>query len=391
MKTGHLKNPTSLPAACQLHLDEMDSSHDSVGIDVPESLLCRQKGAHLMQNDTLIAVDLAKAVFEVAVSTRPGRIDKGERLSRDKFLGFFVNRPAATVVMEACGSAHFWAKKIQALGHRAVLLPPHQVRPYVLRNKTDKTDVKGMLEAYRNEDIHAVPVKTVEQQTITALHRMRSAWIEKRTATINTLRGLLREWGLVIPVGPKNVIPHAWAFIEDAESGLPDATRHLFAELCHEIRDLERRVKLVERQLEAVAEDMPIVQRLRTIPGIGLITATALVAFICDVQRFASARRLASYLGLTPREHSSALKRRLGGISKRGDMYLRTLLIHGARSALRAASTMKQPDRLRAWALRLREARGYNKAAVALANKMTRIVWALWKRDRDFESIPIAA
>jgi transposase len=365
----------------------MDSCRDSIGIDVPESLLCRLKGAHLMQNDTLIAVDLAKAVFEVAVSHRPGRVDRGERLSRDKFLGFFVNRPKATVVMEACGSAHFWAKKIQALGHHVVLLPPHQVRPYVLRNKTDRTDTKGMLEAYRNDDIYPVPVKTVEQQTITSLHRLRAAWIEKRTATINLLRGLLREYGLIIPLGAKNAVPHAWAFIEDADSGLPDAARPLLAELCHEIRELDQRVKLAEHQLEALAEQMPIVDRLRSIPGIGLLTATALVAFICDVQRFPSGRRLASYLGLTPREHSSALKRHLGGISKRGDIYLRTLLIHGARSALRAATTMKQPDRLRAWALRLRQTRGYNKAAVALANKMARIVWAIWKRDRIFESV----
>jgi transposase len=181
-----------------------------------------------MQNDTLIAVDLAKSVFEIVVSNQPGKVLERHRLSREKFLDFFVNRPAATVIMEACGSAHFWARTIEALGHRVVLLPPHQVRPYVLRNKTDRTDVKGMLEAHRNEDIHPVPIKTIEQQTIASLHRLRSAWMAQRTATINTLRGLLRELGLVIPVGSKNVVPCAWAFVEDADSGIPDVLRRFF-------------------------------------------------------------------------------------------------------------------------------------------------------------------
>src|SRR5579859_829587 len=157
-----------------------------------------------MRNDTMIAVDVAKSVFEIGVSSHPGKIDERHRLSREKFLAFFANRPGATVVMEACGSAHFWARKIEQLGHRVILLPPDRVRSYVLGNKTDRTDVKGILEAARNEDIRPVPIKTIEQQTLVSLHRLRSSWMDERTAKINTIRGLLRELGMFIPIGSQN-------------------------------------------------------------------------------------------------------------------------------------------------------------------------------------------
>jgi len=343
-----------------------------------------------MSNDTRIAVDVAKSVFEVAISDRPGRVSRRERPLRAQFLNFFANQPAATVVMEACGSSHYWARRIESLGHKVVLLPPHHVRPYVRRNKTDRTDAKGILEASRNEDIHPVPVKTVAQQVLTSLHRLRQAWMTERTARINTLRGLLRELGIFIPVGARGVIPAVWAVLEDADCDLPDALRPFFAEACHEIRAIEARIKDVERRLEAMSEELPAVGHLRTIPGIGLLTATALVAFLGDIRRFPSGRHLASYLGLTPREYSSGLKRHLGRISKRGDGYLRTLLIHGARSVLLRAHT-KQPDRLREWAHNLAKTHVHNKATVALANKMARIVWAVWTHQRPFASPSNAA
>ena len=369
----------------------MDSSSDLNGIDVPKSLLASKKEEPIMQNDTLIAVDLAKSVFEIAVSERPGKVTQRCRLPRSRFVSFFSNRPPATVLMEACGSSHHWGRQICALGHRVLLLPPHHVRPYVRGNKTDRTDTKGMLEAFRNEDIHPVPVKSIEQQILVTLHRLRSAWLAERTATINTLRGLLRELGAVIPVGARNVVPHTWALIEDAESVVPDALRVALAGVCEEIRTLEKRIAQIEEQLTALAEQMPEVARLRSIPGVGLLIATAIVAFVGDIQRFPTGRHFASYLGLTPRERSSGSTRRLGRISKRGDVYLRMLLIHGARSTLCHAKRDKQPDRLRAWALGLEKTAGPNKAAVALANKMARILWATWKRQRNFESVPQAA
>jgi transposase len=343
-----------------------------------------------MSNDTRIGVDVAKAVFEVAVSDRPGHVSRRERPTRGQFLAFMAQQPAATVVMEACGSAHHWGRKLQSLGHRVILLPPHHVRPYIRRNKTDRTDAKGILEASRNEEIRPVPVKTVAQQVLTSLHRLRSGWMLERTARLNALRGLLRELGVFIPVGAREVVPTVWGLIEDADSELPDALRAVFAEACREIREIEARVKQVERQLEAVAEQMPAVEHLRTIPGIGLLIATALVALIGDIRRFPSGRHLASYLGLTPREYSSGLKRNLGRISKRGDGYLRTLLIHGARSVL-VHARRQQPDRLREWANNLAKTHVHNKAAVAVANKLTRIVWAVWFHERPFVFIPKAA
>jgi len=174
-----------------------------------------------VQNDTRIGVDIAKSVFEVAVSDRPGRVSRCVRLKRPQFLEFFAQQPAATVFMEACGSAHYWARRIEQLGHRVVLLPPHQVRPYVKRNKTDRTDAKGILEASRNEDIRPVPIKSVPQQVLTSLHRLRQGWMTERTARLNALRGLLRELGVFIPVGAENVVPAVWALIEDADSNLP--------------------------------------------------------------------------------------------------------------------------------------------------------------------------
>jgi transposase len=336
---------------------------------------------------TTIAVDLAKSVFEVAVSPRAGKVTKRQRLSRSQFSRFLAEQAPATVVMEACGTGHFWGREAQARGHQVVLLPPHTVRPYVPRNKTDGADAKGLLEAVRNEEIRPVPVKSVDQHVLAAMHRMRSAWMATRTARLNTLRGLLRELGFTIPVGSRQVVPHVWALVSDAESGVPDTLRPVLAEAAREIGELERRVQEVERSLEAMASQSALVARLRTIPGVGLLTATALVAFVGDIRRFPSGRHLASYLGLTPRESSSGLRRRLGAISKRGDPYLRMLLVHGARSVLcHAKRASREPDRLRRWALGRERARGHNKAAVALANKLARVVWAVWLRERDFQA-----
>jgi transposase len=340
---------------------------------------------------TIIAVDLAKSVFQIAVSEHPGKVAESHRLPRSKFLRFFAERQPAVVLLEACGTAHYWGRQLQGLGHQVLLLPPLAIRPYVSRNKTDRADAKGLLEAHRNEEIYPVPVKSVAQQGLAALHRLRSAWVADRTARINLLRGLLREFGFPLPVGAARVVPQASALLDEPESELPAPLRLALDEVCQEIRDLEARIQTVEKQLALLAAEFPVVERLRSIPGIGLLTATALVAFVGNVERFATSRRFASFLGLTPREHSTGLKRRLGRISKRGDVYLRSLLIHGARSVLVAAKRSRQPDRLRAWALEVEQHRGHNKATVALANKMARIAWAVWRHETSFESRPLSA
>jgi transposase len=261
----------------------------------------------------------------------------------------------------------------------------------VLRNKTDGADAKGLLEAFRNDDLRPVPVKSVDQHVLAALHRLRSAWMATRTARLNTLRGLLRELGFAIPLGARQVVPSVGALVSDADSGLPDALRPVLAEAAREIRELETRVREVERSLETMSRGSEVLVRLRTIPGVGLLTATALVAFVGDVQRFPSGRYFASYLGLTPRETSSGLRRRLGAISKRGDPYLRMLLIHGARAVLwQAKKRTVEGDRLRSWALGRERVRGHNKAAVALANTLARIVWAVWRNEHAFDAAAYA-
>ena len=341
--------------------------------------------------DMTIAMDIAKDIFQIAVSPKPGVVSDKHRVTRKKLLSFFANQPPATVVMEACGSAHHWAREVNKLGHGVVLLPPHVVRPYVQRNKTDQSDAKGMLEAYRNKDIKPVPVKSISQQSITLLHRVRSSWAASRVARINMLRGLLRELGIFIPVGARNVVPRVLELLEDADSPLPDAVRNTLYEVCLEIRDYEQRMRDVEKQLHALSKQIPTVTLLRTVPGIGLLTSTALFAFIGDIQRFRSSRHFAAFLGLTPRLRGSGFALHLGSISKQGDRYLRTLVSHGARSVLLRAKLVKRPDRLRAWALGVYSRRGHNKATIAIANKLARIVWAVWKHNTQFRSYPQAA
>ena len=230
-------------------------------------------------------------------------------------------------------------------------------------------------------------MKSPDQQALAAIHRLRSSWMATRTARLNALRGFAGELGLVIPTGARHVIPHLRAALDDADSVVPNALRPLLAQGLEEIQQLEQRMRLAEKSLESLAENLPAVARLQTIPGVGPLTSTALVAFVGDVQRFPTGRHFASYLGLTPRERSSGKTRLLGAISKRGDPYLRMLLIHGARAVLWRAREKRDPGRLRAWALALEVKRGHNKAAVALANKLARIVWAVWSKDIPFEEV----
>jgi len=334
---------------------------------------------------TTIAVDLAKSVFEVAVSDCPGRVGERQRLSRAALLPFFAQRQPATVLLEACGTAHFWARELEALGHRVRLLPAQHVRRYRQGNKTDRADAKALLEAFRNEEIRPVPVKTPAQQELTVLHRLRAAWHGARTARINTLRGLLREQGVAIPTGAARFVSRALELAGDADSPLGESLRFAAFELVGEIRELERRIAETERRLEALGKQNALVQRLRSVPGIGLLTSTAIAGFVGDLRRFPSGRHFASYLGLTPRERSTGGTRRLGAITKRGDVYLRMLLIHGARAVLAAAAQQREPDSVRSWALAASQRLGHNKATVALANKLARFAWATATQERDFE------
>lgn len=332
---------------------------------------------------TQVAVDLAKSVFEVAVSREAGRIGEQRRLNRLKFRQFLERQEPSEILMEACGTAHYWGRECRALGHRVRLLPAGDVRRYRDGNKTDRTDTKALLEAARNEAIDPVPVKSEEQQAIAALHRIRSGYLRTRTARINAVRGHLREYGVLVPAGARRVVPLVRSALE--QGAVPPALAEVLLELLEEIEELAGRAKCIEKRLEQLTLHMPTTQHLMSVPGIGMLTATALVAFVGDINRFPNCRSFADYLGLTPREYSTGSVRRLGRITKRGNTYLRMLLIHGARSALRAGMMSEEPDDLRAWALDLKTRRGYNVAAVALANKLARVVWRVWRDQRPFE------
>jgi len=342
---------------------------------------------------TLIAVDTAKLVFEIGESDHLSRISRRLRVNRGTFSEYIAKHDKAEFVLEACGGAHYWARQMIAAGHTVRLLPGQYVRAYRQRNKTDRADCRAMLEAARNPDILPVPVKSETHQAIQGLHRCRSAWMETRTARINTLRGLLREFGILLPVGAKKALALLPEALDD--TALPSALRPALCSLLDELRSLQIRIDDVEAHLEAVCQQTPAADHLRDIAGIGLLTATALYASANDARHFRNGRHLASWLGLTPREHSSGNTRRLGSISKKGDRYVRMLLTHGARSVLttaeRAQTAGKPLNNLQRWALALKQRIGFNKATIAVANKLARIAWATWRHGTAFNPDQAAA
>ncbi len=338
---------------------------------------------------TTVAIDLAKNVFELAVADETGKVIERKRLSRAQFMRFFDNRDVDQVVMEACGTAHYWGRWFAERGVAVSLLPAQYVKAYVRRNKTDRADATALLEAAKAPDILPVQVKSVEQQALQSLHRVRQAWMSTRVARINTLRGLCREFGINAPLGAKRGLTELADKISDPAAGVPELIRCTLERMLADIRLIEDNVRGVERELARSVSESQVCERLRRIPGVGLLTATALLGSVADIHRFRNGRRFASWLGLTPKEYSSGSIRRLGGISKRGDKYIRMLLVHGARAIVFTANAAKRGgrplDAFRHWAAEQRTRLGHNKAVVAVANKLARIIWASWSRDRDYD------
>ena len=262
-------------------------------------------------NATTVGVDLAKNVFEIALADERGHIVERQRLSRARFDRFFVNRTACRVLMEACGSAHHHARRLSSQGHEVVLLPAQYVRAYVRRNKTDAADAAALIEAARCPDIRPVPIKSVDQQALQQLHRLRSQWMATRTARLNFLRGCLREFGIGIPAGAQRAIQAVRDALCDPAAAVPVLLHSSLLDLLAEIDSLAQRCQHIDKQLARLTADDPVVERLLQIPGIGPLTATALRASVVNIQRFPSARHFASWVGLTSREHSSGERRRL--------------------------------------------------------------------------------
>lgn len=332
---------------------------------------------------TTIGIDLAKNVFQVHGADEKGKAVLKKQLKRAQMLAFFANLTPCRIGMEACGSAHYWARKLQALGHTVQLIAPQYVKPFVKRNKNDAADAEAICEAMTRPNMPTVPIKNASQQAILSVHRARQGFVKARTAQANQIRGLLAEYGIVIAKGIGHITKRAPEILEDGENDLPGSFRLLIERLVDHLKELDRQVGELEVQIQLWHRDNSASQRLAKIPGIGPMTASATVASVGDARNFKNGRQLAAWLGIVPRQHSTGGKSTLQGISKRGDTYLRTLLIHGARAVIRVAERKPNAD---PWLKSLLARRHKNVAAVALANKNVRTIWALLAHDRDYEA-----
>lgn len=332
---------------------------------------------------TTLGIDLAKNVFQLHGVNEFGKPVLKKQLKREQMAAFLVNLPPCLIGMEACASAHYWARKLQGFGHTVKLMAPQFVKPYVKTNKNDAADAEAICEAVTRPNMRFVPIKNSEQQSVLALHTVRQGFVKARTAQANQIRGLLSEFGLIIPQGIAHIASRVPELIEDASNALPGAFRLLIERLLEHLKGLDEQVKELESQIVKWHRSSELSSKLEGVPGIGPITASALVATIGDAKNFDNGRQVAAWLGLVPRQHSSGGKQNLLGISKRGDIYLRTLLIHGARSVIHWES--RTPDAC-SWVSGVLKRRNKNVAAVALANKNARIVWALLAHDREFRA-----
>ena len=328
-----------------------------------------------------IGIDLAKNVFQVHAVDSRGKVVLRKQFHRNQLAIFFANLSPCLIGMEACGSAHHWARKLESLGHTVKLMAPQFVKPYVKSNKNDAADAEAICEAVSRPSMRYVPIKNVEQQAVLSLHRVRQGFVKARTAQANQIRGLLSEFGIIVPQGIAYVTQRVPQLMEDASHELPESFRGLIDRLLEHLRLLHHQVAEIEVQIQAWHRENALSRRVEQIPGIGYLTASALVASIGDAKNFKNGRQLAAWLGLVPRQHSSGGKQNLLGMSKRGDAYLRTLMIHGARSVIYRVLQKADPKN---WAFSVAIRRNKNVAAVALANKSARIVWALLAHDRSF-------
>jgi transposase len=332
-----------------------------------------------------VGVDLAKRVFQVHAVDGRGGVVARKRLSRGQMTAYFSNLEPCLVGMEACGSAHHWARVLKAFGHEVRLVAPQFVPPYRKGGKNDGNDAEAICEAVGRPNMRFVAVKSEEQQAVLTLHRARALLIRERTALVNQLRGLLAEYGVVLEAGVSAVRRGVPEVLECEDGVLPWLARETFAELHERLLELDGRVAVYDRRLKTLAKEMEAAQRLMQMPGIGPVTASALVASVGDARQFKNGRQFAAWLGLVPRQHSSGGKIRQGRITKQGERYLRTLLVHGARA--RVCGSRRREDALSRWTRAVWARRGFNKATVALAARHARMVWAMLARGEDYRPL----
>ena len=333
-------------------------------------------------NIKVIGIDLAKNIFQIHGVDERGKVVLQKRVSRTKLAEVMANLPPCLVGMEACGGAHYWARKFISFGHTVKLMSPQYVKPYVKTNKND-ADAEAICEAVSRPNMRFVPIKSEEQQDIQGLHRIRSRLVQERTALANQVRGLLQEYGIVISQGLSHLRKGLPDIITSSDKMLTSAGKELFADLYEQLITIEGRVHAYDARIHKLCRESEVCRRLIQVQGIGPLTATALVAAVGDAKVFKNGRQMAAWLGLVPRQCSSGGKQVLLGISKRGDRYLRSLLIHGARASMRHIS--HKLDAVSKWLKELIQRRGHNKACVALANKNARILWALMAHDRQYK------
>jgi transposase len=332
---------------------------------------------------TTIGIDLAKSLFQVHGVDERGKAVLRKQLKRKDVLSFFANLEPCLIGMEACGSAQYWARKLTTLGHTVRLMAPQFVKPYVKTNKSDRNDAEAICEAVGRENMRFVSVKTAEQQAVLALHRARQGFVKARTAQANQIRGLLAEFGIVIAKGIGHITKRLPEILEDGENGLPGMMRELIERLGENLKQMDKQVGDLELQIKLWHRQNEQSRKLEAIAGIGPITASALVATVGDAKSFKNARQVPAWLGMVPRHEGTGGKVALGRISKRGDVYLRTMLIHGARSVI--AQIERKPEQADGWLKKLLARRNKNIAAVALAARNARIAWALLAHERNYQ------
>jgi transposase len=337
-----------------------------------------------MMKTTTIGIDLAKSVFQVHGVDVQGHTTVQKQLRRKQVAIFFARLEPCLIGMEACAGSHYWARVVQALGHEVKLMAPQFVKPYVKANKTDAADAEAICEAVTRPNMRFVSIKNADQQAVLSLHRARSGFVKARTALVNQIRGLLSEYGVVLAPGIRQVREGVPDIVEDGAVDLPPMFRAVLSQLYTYLCQLDEQVERIEQSLKAWHRDNVDSQRIVQVPGIGWLTATALVASIGDAKSFKNGRQLAAWLGLVPRQHSSGGKPRMLGISKRGDVYLRTLLIHGARAAIRCVD--RDRSATGQWVREVSKRRPKNVVVVARANKQARVVWALLAHQRDYDA-----